>query len=147
MPDPATELAVTGGSGGAAPIRPAIRGHRNGARQARLLRRLMLDALREQRADAGTVLGWLRQRATDPNIPLREQRLCAEAFLKHLREMAGAGDDAAVDHAARVLVIAPDDLRRLLGGPSGPDDLIAALRVHAAPAPSQHLNGASGDHP
>lgn len=107
------------------------------------MRRLMLDALREQRADAGTVLGWLRQRATDPKVSPREQRLCGEAFLRHLREMAGAGDNEGVDRAARVLVVSPDDLRRLLGSPRGTDDVVDALRALAAPAPAQGLSGPS----
>lgn len=143
MPDPAPSLPALGGPGGliVRPARPRLTP--TGTRQARLQRRLVTSALKTS-DDADEALRWLWRQVRESKNP-REQRLCAATALQHMREMAKVDAEAGVEAAARVLVIAPDDLRRLLGSPRGADDIVESLRALAAPAPIQgHPGPAEG---
>lgn len=164
MSDPARDPASLGGAGGGpAPFRNMELSR--GVRQRRLERMVARTRLRIARESANVAgsdtkasLQALREglaakvvlvkdgvsvESPDP----RERRQSAEALLHHHREVAKGlkSDDASAPVAgARVLVITPDDLRRMLGAPSGPDDTLAALRGLATPAAPAVDSGESG---
>jgi hypothetical protein len=161
---PAPNLAEQGGAGGG---RPPFRQMElaRGVRQRRLERMVARARLRIARASAGAAesdteasLQALREglaakvvverngvRVEHPDP--RERRQSAEALLHHHREVAkGLKADDAPDPATgpRVLVIAPDDLRRLLAAPGGTGDVVAALAGLATPAPTEAGPGSEG---
>lgn len=148
MPDNANapDPSAPGGPGGLArdggldvrPARPRLTP--TGTRQARLRRRLEASALKTA-GEADEALRWLWIQVREAKSP-KERRLCAATALQHVRQMAKSETDDGVARAANVLVIAPEDLRSLLASPRGADDLLDALRAHAAPAPAQGLPGA-----
>jgi len=144
MTNPAPDPAALGGPGGLDVRLARPRLTPTGTRRDRLRRRLETAALKSS-DKAAAALDWLWQQVRESKNP-REQRLCAATALQHMREMAKRDADAGVEAAARVLVIAPEALRRLLGSPSGADDIVDSLRALAAPAPVQGLPGPAEGH-
>ena len=114
------------------PARPRLTP--TGTRAARLRRRMVAAALANA-DESAEALRWLWDQRTKAKSP-RERRLCVATALQHMREMAKAGVDEAVEASSRVLVIAPDDIRRILLGGAGVEDPITALERLAAPAPN-----------
>lgn len=139
MTNPAPDPSALGGPGGLDVRLARPRLTPTGTRRDRLRRRLETAALKSS-DKAAAALDWLWQQVREAKSP-REQRLCAATALQHMREMAKRDADAGVEAAARVLVIAPDDLRRLLAAPGGAGDVVDALTGLATPAPAEARPG------